>query len=59
MPARFCSVGAGRVRSNSAVFYAVEIAAAKMLLFFRELAAMDILTKRDNLGFALRVSMRV
>ena len=27
-------------------FYAAEIAAAKMLLFFRELAAMDILTMR-------------
>ena len=27
-------------------FYAAEIAAAKMLLFFRESVAMDILTKR-------------
>ena len=27
-------------------FYAAEIAAAKMLLFFRKSAAMDILTKR-------------
>jgi hypothetical protein len=59
MSTRFGGVGEWRVRSNSAVFHAAEIAAAMMLLFFRELAPMDILTKRDNLGFALRVSMRV
>ena len=29
-------------------FYAAEIAAAKMLFFFRKSAAMDILTKRDS-----------
>ena len=45
MPARFGGVGAWRVRSNSAVFYADEIAAVKMLLFLRKSAAMDILTK--------------
>ena len=48
MSARFGGVGAWRVRSNSAVFYAAEIAAAKMLLFFRGSAAMDILTLRGT-----------
>ena len=30
-------------------FYAAEIAAAKMLMFFRKSEAMDIFTLRDNL----------
>ncbi len=42
--ARFDGVGAWRVRRNSAVFYVAEIVAAKMLLFFRKSAPMDILT---------------
>jgi len=42
--ARFGGVGAWRVRRNSAVFYVAEIVAAKMLLFFRKSAPMDILT---------------
>ena len=47
VPTRFCGFGAGRARSNSEVFFfAAEIAAAKMLLFFRKPATMDILTKR-------------
>ena len=44
--ALFGGVGAWRVRSNSAVFYAVEIAAAKMLLFFRESVEVVILAVR-------------
>ena len=49
VPTRFCGFGAGRARSNSEVFFfAAEIAAAKMLLFFRKPATMDILTKRGS-----------
>ena len=47
MPTRFGGVGARRARRNSAVFYAARIDAAKTLLFFRELAAMNILNIRD------------
>jgi hypothetical protein len=43
VPDRFDGVGAWRVRSKSSVFHEAEIAAAKMLFFFRESAAMDIL----------------
>ena len=51
VPTRFCGFGAGRARSNSEVFFfAAEIAAEKMLLFFRKPATMDILTLRDHPG---------
>jgi len=46
VPDRFCGVGVWRARRNSAVFYVAEIVAAKMLLFFRKSASMDILTMR-------------
>ena len=45
---RFGGVGAWHARRNSAVFCVAEIAAAKMLLFFRKSATMDILTKRGS-----------
>jgi len=47
MSTRFGGVGASRVRRNSAVFYAAEIAAAKTLLFLRKSVAVDIFTLRD------------
>ena len=59
VPDRFGGVGAWHACRNSAVFCwsawsAAEISAAKMLLFFRKLAALDILTKQDN---ALRITL--
>jgi hypothetical protein len=48
VPDFFGGVGAWRAHRNSAVFYATEIAAAKMLLFFRKSVALDILTLRGK-----------